>query len=76
MATNIQLKDPSLLVGQNYIDGKWVEAVSGKRFNVTGKLSTPNNFLIRLNTDYAVLPQTLRAANSSDLVRSQTPEMR
>ncbi|KGO54793.1 Aldehyde dehydrogenase, C-terminal [Penicillium expansum] len=39
MATNIQLKDPSLLVGQNYIDGKWVEAVSGKRFNVTDPAS-------------------------------------
>lgn len=37
MATNIQLKDPSLLIGQNYIDGKWVEAESGKRFNVTGE---------------------------------------
>ncbi|CAI7667021.1 hypothetical protein PCG10_001895 [Penicillium crustosum] len=39
MATNIQLKDPSLLIGQNYIDGKWVEAESGKRFNVTDPAS-------------------------------------
>ncbi|KAJ6142955.1 Aldehyde dehydrogenase C-terminal [Penicillium samsonianum] len=39
MATNIRLKDPSLLVGQNYIDGKWVEAVSGKRFIVTDPAS-------------------------------------
>ncbi|KAI5464266.1 Aldehyde/histidinol dehydrogenase [Mariannaea sp. PMI_226] len=29
-----QLKDKSLLVGLNYINGKWVESVSGKRFDV------------------------------------------
>ncbi|KAH8427439.1 NAD-dependent succinate-semialdehyde dehydrogenase [Aspergillus melleus] len=34
-AFNIRLKDPSLLVGQNYIDGKWVEAESRRRFDVT-----------------------------------------
>ncbi|OQE42331.1 hypothetical protein PENCOP_c004G08039 [Penicillium coprophilum] len=39
MATNIELKDPSLLIGQNYIDGKWVDAASGKRFNVTDPAS-------------------------------------
>jgi hypothetical protein len=37
MTTNIQLKDQSLLIGQNYIGGQWVEATSGKRFNVTGE---------------------------------------
>ncbi|XRM42614.1 hypothetical protein ABZX51_005824 [Aspergillus tubingensis] len=31
----IQLKDQSLLIGQNYINGEWVEAESGKRFSVT-----------------------------------------
>lgn len=36
-ASNIQMKDPSLLIGHNYIEGKWIEAESGKRFNVTGK---------------------------------------
>ncbi|KAJ5517169.1 hypothetical protein N7527_008729 [Penicillium freii] len=35
MPTKIPLKDPSLRIGQNYIDGKWLEAESGKRFNVT-----------------------------------------
>ncbi|KAL2826629.1 Aldehyde/histidinol dehydrogenase [Aspergillus cavernicola] len=34
-ASNIPLNDQSLLVGQNYIDGKWLEAESGKRFTVT-----------------------------------------
>ncbi|RHZ60124.1 NAD-dependent succinate-semialdehyde dehydrogenase [Aspergillus thermomutatus] len=33
--TTCQLKDPSLLIGKNYIDGQWIEAASGKRFNVT-----------------------------------------
>ncbi|KAJ5272983.1 hypothetical protein N7478_008108 [Penicillium angulare] len=33
--SDIQLKDPSLLIGQNYINGKWIESESGKRFNVT-----------------------------------------
>ncbi|RAL02634.1 NAD-dependent succinate-semialdehyde dehydrogenase [Aspergillus ibericus CBS 121593] len=31
----LSLNDPSLLVGKNYINGQWVEAASGKRFNVT-----------------------------------------
>ncbi|KAH8900145.1 succinic semialdehyde dehydrogenase [Thozetella sp. PMI_491] len=35
MSTTPQLRDPSLLVGKNYINGEWVESVSGKRFNVT-----------------------------------------
>ena len=39
VAFNVRLNDPSLLVGQNYIDGKWVEAQSGKRFDVTGECS-------------------------------------
>ncbi|KAK1143552.1 hypothetical protein N8T08_006358 [Aspergillus melleus] len=34
-AFNIRLQDPSLLVGQNYIDGKWVEAECRRRFEVT-----------------------------------------
>ncbi|KAL6357090.1 hypothetical protein LRP88_10708 [Fusarium phalaenopsidis] len=29
-----KLKDPSLFVGKNYVDGQWIESVSGKRFNV------------------------------------------
>ncbi|KAJ5087342.1 hypothetical protein N7456_010958 [Penicillium angulare] len=33
--SDIQLKDASLLIGQNYINGQWIEAESGKRFNVT-----------------------------------------
>lgn len=37
VATNIRLMDPSLLIGQNYIGGEWVDAASGKRFNVTGE---------------------------------------
>ncbi|KAJ5957565.1 hypothetical protein N7501_011844 [Penicillium viridicatum] len=47
MATNIQLKDPSLLIGQNYIDGKWLKAEYGKRFNVTdaASLSKPQSDL-------------------------------
>lgn len=36
-ALKVQLKDQSLLIGQNYIDGKWLEAESGKRFDVIGK---------------------------------------
>lgn len=35
--TDVRLKNPSLLVGQNYIGGEWVDAVSGKRFNITGE---------------------------------------
>ncbi|RDW81027.1 NAD-dependent succinate-semialdehyde dehydrogenase [Aspergillus mulundensis] len=31
----VRLNDPSLLIGQNHIAGKWVEAASGERFNVT-----------------------------------------
>ncbi|OAA63488.1 succinate-semialdehyde dehydrogenase [Niveomyces insectorum RCEF 264] len=37
-----RLKNPSLLIGKNYIDGQWVDPVSGKTFEVhdpaTGKL--------------------------------------
>ncbi|RSM10823.1 hypothetical protein CEP52_003410 [Fusarium oligoseptatum] len=29
-----KLKDPSLFVGKNYVDGQWIESVSGKRFDV------------------------------------------
>lgn len=43
-ASNIRLNDPSLLVGQNYIEGKWVEAETGKRFNVTGEQTAPRSF--------------------------------
>ncbi|CAI7618256.1 unnamed protein product [Penicillium viridicatum] len=39
MPTKIPLKGPSLLIGQNYIDGKWLEAGPGKRFNVTDPAS-------------------------------------
>ncbi|KAL4935561.1 Aldehyde/histidinol dehydrogenase [Aspergillus oleicola] len=33
--STVQLINPALLIGQNYINGEWVEAESGKRFNVT-----------------------------------------
>ncbi|VUC22154.1 unnamed protein product [Clonostachys rosea] len=42
MAQERRLKNPSLLIGKNYINAEWVESVSGKRFEVhdpaTGKL--------------------------------------
>lgn len=31
-----KLKDPSLFVGKNYVDGQWIESVSGKTFDVHG----------------------------------------
>ena len=34
-----RLKDPSLLIGKNYVDGQWVESVSRKRFKVHGIVS-------------------------------------
>jgi succinate-semialdehyde dehydrogenase/glutarate-semialdehyde dehydrogenase len=38
-----KLKDPSLFVGKNYVDGQWIESVSGKRFDVHGMSSNSNN---------------------------------
>lgn len=32
------LRDPSLLVQKTYINGEWVDSVSGKTFAVHGKL--------------------------------------
>ncbi|KAM0540855.1 hypothetical protein ACHAPJ_013467 [Fusarium lateritium] len=34
-----KLKDQSLFVGQNYINGEWIESAGGKRFNVTDPAS-------------------------------------
>ncbi|CAG9983200.1 unnamed protein product [Clonostachys byssicola] len=34
MSPSHRLKDPSLLIGKNLIGGKWVEALSGQRFDV------------------------------------------
>ncbi|PWY80867.1 succinic semialdehyde dehydrogenase [Aspergillus sclerotioniger CBS 115572] len=38
-STTPTLNDPSLLVGKNYINGQWVKAASGKRFDVTDPAS-------------------------------------
>ncbi|RWA06195.1 hypothetical protein EKO27_g8911 [Xylaria grammica] len=42
MAPKVRLNDPSLLVGKNFINGEWIESISGKRFDVidpaTGEL--------------------------------------
>lgn len=38
-----KLKDPSLFVGKNYVDGQWIESVSGKRFDVHGMSSNSSN---------------------------------
>ncbi|KAL4736092.1 Aldehyde/histidinol dehydrogenase [Aspergillus similis] len=34
MSSQPRLNDPSLFIGKNYIDGRWVESVSGNRFEV------------------------------------------
>ncbi|KAL3465688.1 putative succinate-semialdehyde dehydrogenase [Aspergillus heterothallicus] len=34
MTSQIHLKDPALLIGSNYIDGKWVSSVSNDTFDV------------------------------------------
>jgi len=39
-----QLNDPSLLKQQAIIGGKWLEAQSGKRFDIIG-ISTPEPLL-------------------------------
>lgn len=36
MAAKITLNDPSIFIGKNYINGKWLPAISGKTFSVTG----------------------------------------
>uniref|UniRef100_A0A8H7N4Z9 Aldehyde dehydrogenase domain-containing protein n=1 Tax=Bionectria ochroleuca TaxID=29856 RepID=A0A8H7N4Z9_BIOOC len=36
-----RLKNPSLLIGKNYINAEWVESVSGKRFEIHGTLQDP-----------------------------------
>lgn len=37
MATYVPLSDPSLFIGRNYINGQWLQAASGKTFDVTGQ---------------------------------------
>jgi len=36
--TALQLKDPSLFKQQAYVNGKWIDAKSGKTFEVHGEL--------------------------------------
>jgi len=36
----LQLKDPSLFKQQAYVNGKWIDAKSGKTFEVHGELDT------------------------------------
>jgi hypothetical protein len=77
---NVHLRDPSLLVGLNYIDGKWVEAESQKRFDVTSEQTVHSrNFqwVLASVTDHLVgWSQTLPMGTSSDLVQNRTRRMR
>ena len=39
MTASVVLIDTTLFIGKNYINGRWVPAISGKAFNVTGQLA-------------------------------------
>lgn len=40
MSSSRTLKDPSLLIGKNLIGGKWIEALTGQRFDIFGSFPT------------------------------------
>jgi hypothetical protein len=47
-----KLNDPSLLHQKSFVDGKWVEAKSGERFDVKGSSSmTQQQYTMVLNID-------------------------
>jgi hypothetical protein len=50
MTNNQQVKNPSLFKDKSLVGGQWVEARSGKRFDVVGKtaISTDLNQLLTL----------------------------
>jgi succinate-semialdehyde dehydrogenase/glutarate-semialdehyde dehydrogenase len=58
MATNVELADPSLFIGRNYINGQWLEATSGKRFSVTGLYDVSLLALCQQHADIALDPAT------------------
>jgi hypothetical protein len=39
MLISHQLKNPSVFQDKSYVNGEWVEAKSGKRFDITGLLN-------------------------------------
>jgi hypothetical protein len=64
-AHKIQVKNPSLFKDQSLVGGEWVEARSGKRFDVVGKTSIATNskqilslLKIREVTKSGLQPQT------------------
>lgn len=43
-----KLKDQSLFVGKNYVDGQWIDSVSGKTFEVHGMAAPCENKVSQL----------------------------
>ena len=66
MATTRKLKDPSLLIGSNYVNGKWKSSTSGKVFNVYGKSHSSQ----RLAKQIFMSPQILLPTSVLAHVRS------
>jgi len=59
ITNNIQVKNPSLFKDKSLVGGQWVEAKSGKRFDVIGKASSTSN------AEQNLIPRQIR-----DLIKS------
>lgn len=70
-ASCIRLKDPSLLVGQNYIQGRWLEAENGTRFNVMSE-RMPLPFTVVFADLSLLLSKIRRMGTSLDLAPNRT----
>lgn len=74
MSSTQHFVDPSLFVGNNYIDGEWCQAISGRQFEVKGGLpfSISRKLLLTLFTDPAtsLLIGTCPESNVDDAQRA------
>jgi hypothetical protein len=71
----MQLKDPELFQTESFVDGKWVGAKSGKRFEVIGMFYTPTSnslLIIDTNTDTMQTPAPTNPSPPAPTTPSRT----
>jgi hypothetical protein len=69
-ADKVQIKNPSVFKDKSLVNGEWVEARSGKRFNVVGALTITTDLEQSL-----IILQIQEAAKSGPLLQITQPKM-